>query len=65
VEQLSAAHEAVAAHHGNNYMPLLERYYKSHRPVLFALVDAIELEAASAEQAAMVLRADHGFPRPR
>jgi TnpA family transposase len=53
VEQLSAAHEAVAAHHGNNYLPLLERYYKSHRPVLFALVDAIELEAASAERAVL------------
>ena len=32
LERLSAAHEAVAAHHGNNYLPLLERYYKSHRP---------------------------------
>jgi TnpA family transposase len=53
VEQLSAAHEAVAAHHGNNYLPLLERYYKSHRPVLFTLVDAIELEATSTERAVL------------
>ena len=50
LERLSAAHEAVAAHHGNNYLPLLERYYKSHRPVLFTLVDALELEPTSAER---------------
>ena len=48
VERLSAAHEAVAAHHGNNYLPLLEAYYKSHRPVLFTLVDAIELAVLDA-----------------
>ena len=53
VEHLSAAHEAVAAHHGNNYLPLLEQYYRSHRPVLFTLVDAIELEATSTERAVL------------
>ena len=50
LDRLSAAHEAVAAHHGNNYLPLLERFYKSHRPVLFTLVDALDLQAASAER---------------
>ncbi len=77
VERLSAAHEAVAAHHGNNYLPLLEACYKSHRPVLFTLVDAIELEAASAERAVLdaleFVRAnrdrrgglDRGVHRPR
>jgi hypothetical protein len=50
LERLSAAHEAVAAHHGNNYLPLLERFYKSHRPVLFTLVDALDLRATSAER---------------
>ncbi|ALG10079.1 DUF4158 domain-containing protein [Kibdelosporangium phytohabitans] len=29
--------------------PLLERFYRSHRPVLYTLVDAIELEATSAD----------------
>ena len=43
VEALSAAHEAVAAHHGNNYLPLLDQHYRSHRSALFTLVDAIEL----------------------
>ena len=50
VEALSAAHEAVAAHHGNNYLPLLDQHYRSHRSALFTLVDAIELEATSAER---------------
>ncbi len=50
LEQLSAAHEAVAAYHGNNYLPLLERFYRSHRPVLFTLVDALDLQATSAER---------------
>ena len=53
LEQLSAAHEAVAALHGNNYLPLLEAYYRSHRPVLFTLVDAIELKATSTERAVL------------
>jgi hypothetical protein len=50
VEALSATHEAVSAHHGNNYLPLLERHYRSHRSALFTLVDAIELESTSAER---------------
>lgn len=53
LESLSASHEAVVAHHGNNYLPLCEQYYRSHRPVLFTLVDAIELEATSAERAVL------------
>ena len=45
IDALAGAAEAVSAYHGNNYLPLLERFYRSHRPVLFTLVDAIELEA--------------------
>jgi hypothetical protein len=44
IEQLSAAHEAVSAQHGNNYLPLLERIYKSHRSALFTLLDTLTLE---------------------
>ncbi|GAA4974066.1 Tn3 family transposase [Yinghuangia aomiensis] len=51
VQALTDAHEAVAAHHGNNYLPLVEQFYKSHRSVLFTLVDALELQATSAERA--------------
>jgi hypothetical protein len=50
VEALSAAYEAVSAHHGNNYLPLLDRHYRSHRSALFTLVDAVELESTSAER---------------
>lgn len=53
IAALSASHEAVAAHHGNNYLPLCEQYYKSHRPVLFTLVGAIELEATSADRSVL------------
>ncbi|OLT40047.1 transposase [Saccharomonospora sp. CUA-673] len=50
VEQLSAAHEAVSAYHGNNYLPLLEAFYRSHRSALFTLVDALELVATTADR---------------
>jgi Domain of unknown function (DUF4158) len=53
VEQLTAAHEAVAAHHGNNYLPLLERFYRSHRKALFTLVDSIQLELVTAERSVL------------
>jgi hypothetical protein len=49
IDELATAAEAVSAYHGNNYLPLLERFYRSHRSVLFTLVDAIELEATSAD----------------
>jgi len=53
VARLSAAHEAVAAHHGNNYLPLCEQYYKSHRPAMFTFADAVVFEATSAERAVL------------
>nr|WP_066367605.1 Tn3 family transposase [Herbidospora mongoliensis] len=45
VDALASAHEAVSAHHGNNYLPLLDQHYRSHRPALFTMAEAIELEA--------------------
>jgi hypothetical protein len=30
LEELSAAHEAVSAYRGNNYLPLLDGFYRSH-----------------------------------
>jgi hypothetical protein len=53
LEALSSAHEAVSAHHGNNYLPLLDRHYRSHRSALFTLVDSIELEASSADRSVL------------
>lgn len=53
VEALTAAHEAVSAHHGNNYFPLLDQHYRSHRSALFTLVEAVELEATSADRSVL------------
>ncbi|MGW3473443.1 transposase, partial [Saccharopolyspora sp. NPDC000995] len=53
VEQLSAAHEAVSAYHDNNYLPLLERFYRSHRPALFTLVDALEMTSTTADRSVL------------
>ena len=43
----------MAAYHGNNYLPLLEAFYRSHRAALFTLVDSIELEATSEDRAVL------------
>lgn len=53
VEALTASHEAVSAHHGNNYFPLLDQHYRSHRSALFTLVEAVELEATSADRSVL------------
>jgi TnpA family transposase len=50
LDELSAAYEAVSAHHGNNYLPLLEGFYRSHRSALFTLVDSLELEPTTADR---------------
>ena len=49
IDRLRDSHEAVSAHHGNNYLPVLEGFYRSHRPALFTLLDGVELLATTAE----------------
>ncbi|GAA3532850.1 Tn3 family transposase [Nonomuraea rosea] len=53
LEALAAAHEAVSAHHGKNYLPLLDQHYRSHRSALFTLVDSIDLESTNAERSVL------------
>jgi hypothetical protein len=53
VEELASTHEAVSAHHGNNYAPLMARYYRSHRPALFELLERLELEATSTDHSVL------------
>ncbi|WP_308250407.1 Tn3 family transposase [Sphaerisporangium fuscum] len=53
LEALAAAHEAVSAHHGNNYLPLLDQHYRSHRSALFTLVESIDLESTNAERSVL------------
>ena len=47
---LLTEHEALAAHHGDNYLPLLERFYRSSRSLLLRLVSVIEFEPASTDR---------------
>jgi TnpA family transposase len=53
VGRLLVEHADIRAHHGNNYMPLLARYFRSHRKALFDLLDVLELEATSADGAVL------------
>ncbi|WP_205717956.1 Tn3 family transposase [Actinomadura soli] len=50
LEALATAHETVSAHHGNNYLPLLDQHYRSHRSALFTLVNAVDLVSTSADR---------------
>ncbi|MFC3453356.1 Tn3 family transposase [Amycolatopsis speibonae] len=50
IEEVAAALEAVTAYHGNNYLPLLERFYLPHRPTLFDMAASLELVATSADR---------------
>ena len=45
--------EAVAAHHANNYMPLVARHRRRDRATLFAFVGAVELEATSVDRSVL------------
>lgn len=47
---LVAEHEALAAFHGDNYLPLLDRFYHSHRGLLLRLAGVLVLEPASADR---------------
>jgi TnpA family transposase len=53
LDALAAAQEAVSAHHGNNYLPLLDQYYRSHRSALFTLVESIDLESTNADRSVL------------
>jgi hypothetical protein len=53
LDALAAAHEAVSAYHGNNYLPLLDQHYRSHRSALFTLVESIDLESTNAERSVL------------
>jgi hypothetical protein len=48
ITALSATHEEVSAHHGSNYLPFVEKFYRGSRPGLFQVLDVLEFEPASA-----------------
>jgi len=45
--------EAVAAHHANNYMPLVARHRRRDRATMFAFARVVELEATSADRSVL------------
>jgi TnpA family transposase len=47
---LLAEHEALVAHHSNNYLPLLDRFYRSHRSLLLRLTAVLVLEPTSTDR---------------
>lgn len=53
VERVSTDHSAISAHHGNNYMPFLERHYRPYRSTLFGLLEALQLESTSADRSVL------------
>ncbi|MBV9598769.1 MAG: hypothetical protein JOZ87_18135 [Chloroflexi bacterium] len=45
VRELLASCEAIAAYTGDNYLPLMWRFYRSHRSTLFRLARTLRLTA--------------------
>ena len=45
--------EAVAAHHANNYMPLVARHRRRDRATMFAFARVVEREATSADRSVL------------
>ena len=45
--------EAVSAHHGDNHLLLVERFYRRDRAQMFATAAALDLEATSADRSVL------------
>jgi TnpA family transposase len=50
VEQLLIECEGINAYKGNNYLPLIWRFYQSHRPAFFRLITALNLASTSQDE---------------
>ena len=46
-EQLLEEYQAINAYKGNNYLPFIWHFYKSHRSAFFRLLNILELESTS------------------
>ncbi len=49
IEHLLNECDSINAYKGNNYFPLLWRFYKSHRRAFLRLINALELESTSTD----------------
>jgi TnpA family transposase len=47
--------DAVTAHHGNNHVPLVARHFRKDRAAMLAMLDALCLEATSADTSVLDL----------
>jgi hypothetical protein len=56
--------ERVAAHHANNYMPLVYRQLSRDRATMFAFAGTVELEATSADRS-LLDALDHALAHQR
>ena len=54
--------DKVAAHHGDNHVPLVARHFRNDRAAMLAMVGALGLEATSADRGVLDLL---GRPRAR
>jgi len=50
IDMLHAQVQALSTHHGNNILPFLPSYYQSYRPVLFEIVEALDLFSSTQDQ---------------
>jgi hypothetical protein len=50
-EKVLEDYESMAAYHGNNSLPLLWRFFKAHRAVIFRFLKAVQLYATHQDQA--------------
>ncbi len=49
IDQLVSECEAVNAYKGNNYLPLIWRFYKSHRSTFFRLINTLDLQSTTTD----------------
>jgi hypothetical protein len=49
IPELLAGCESIAAYNGDNYLPLVWRFYRSHRSTLFRLAHTLQFTAATQE----------------
>ncbi|EMX0193121.1 Tn3 family transposase [Bacillus cereus] len=47
IEALKQDCTAISSYNGNNYLPLLEKFYKNHRKTLFRLITLLEIDSTT------------------
>ena len=50
IDSLKENCESISSYNGNNYLPLLWKFYKSHRKTLFRLISMIEIDSTTQDQ---------------